>query len=101
MTPRILFSVAALTAGLALAAPGWAAQDGAAAMNEAQISLIQSRLTSLGFPPGGERGTWNDATTAALKSFQEFHGIEASGAPDDLTLRMLGIASSVNMAAEG
>lgn len=101
MTPRNLFAIAALAAGLATGAPSWAAQGGAADMNEAQISLIQSRLGSLGFPPGAERGTWTDATANALKSFQEFHGIEASGAPDDLTLRMLGVASSVEMAASG
>lgn len=101
MMPRVRLSVAAITAGLALAAPSWAAQGGAEAMNEAQISLIQSRLTSLGFSPGAERGAWTDATTTALRSFQEFHGIEATGAPDDLTLRMLGVASSVKMAASG
>ncbi len=101
MTPRILFSIAAITAGLALAAPSLAAQGSAEGMNEAQISLIQSRLTSLGFSPGAERGAWNDATANALRSFQEFHGLEGSGAPDDLTLRMLGVASAVEMAAGG
>jgi peptidoglycan hydrolase-like protein with peptidoglycan-binding domain len=101
MTPRILFSIAAITAGLAMAAPSLAAQGGAEDMNEAQISLIQSRLASLGFPPGAERGAWDGATASALESFQEFHGIETSGAPDDLTLRMLGVAASVEMAEDG
>lgn len=101
MTPRTVLSIVVLTGGLMLSAPSLAAQTSAEAMNEAQISLIQSRLTSLGFSPGSERGSWNDATATALKSFQEFHGIEPTGAPDDLTLRMLGIASSVEMAAGG
>lgn len=101
MAPRMLLSAVALTAMLVMAGPGLAAQDSAESLHEAQISLIQSRLNSLGFPPGAERGSWNDATAAALKAFQEFHGLEASGAPDDLTLRMLGVASSVRMAANG
>jgi peptidoglycan hydrolase-like protein with peptidoglycan-binding domain len=101
MTPRVFVVLGALTAGLTLSAPSLAAQSSAPELNETQISLIQSRLTSLGFSPGAERGAWNDATASALRSFQEFHGIAASGTPDDLTLRMLGVASSVRMAGQG
>ena len=53
--------------------------------------LIQRRLTALGFYAGRATRTIDDETTAALARFQVAKGLPETGAPDDETLRALGL----------
>jgi len=48
-----------------------------------EVSGVQARLENLGFDCGGVTGTVNDATRAAVRSFQWLVGLEASGELDD------------------
>jgi hypothetical protein len=54
-----------------------------------EVSGIQLRLISLGFLTGGASGQLDEATLAALRSFQKEQGLEASGRVDDGTLDAL------------
>jgi N-acetylmuramoyl-L-alanine amidase len=49
------------------------------------ISGIQARLNNLGYDSGTVDGIVGPATTAALRAFQERHGVAVSGKPDDAT----------------
>jgi outer membrane protein OmpA-like peptidoglycan-associated protein len=69
-----------------------------AEMSQEQVRIVQSRLAALGFDPGAPDGALGEQTVTALREFQEFYDIEANGEPTDLTLRMLGISTSVEMA---
>lgn len=93
------------TAVLAVAAfTSWqdvAAQTSGPEMSQDQLHIIQSRLAALGFDPGTRDGAWGEQTATALREFQQLHGIEASGEPTDMTLRMLGVSTSVEMAGRG
>ncbi|BBO88744.1 PGRP and LysM peptidoglycan-binding domain-containing protein [Desulfosarcina ovata] len=50
-----------------------------------QISGLQGRLNNLGFHCGAVTGEINEATQAALRRFQEEHGLEVTGQPDQQT----------------
>jgi peptidoglycan hydrolase-like protein with peptidoglycan-binding domain len=98
MIPRLMFSVALLVAATTTTWQGAVAQFSGAEMSQDQVRIIQTRLAALGFDPGAQDGAWGEQTATALREFQEFHDIEANGEPNDLTLRMLGVSTAVEMA---
>lgn len=50
-----------------------------------QLSGVQARLSNLGFDPGGVDGKMRPTTEIALSMFQERHGLENTGEPDQAT----------------
>lgn len=60
-----------------------------------RISEIQQALAKDGSFAGEPTGKWDDSTVAALKRFQEAHGITPSGKLDAHTLQQLGLGSQI------
>ena len=56
----------------------------------AQIRLVQHRLKASGFNPGPIDGIFGAKTKAALRGYQDAHGLSHNGALDVKTLRSLG-----------
>jgi peptidoglycan hydrolase-like protein with peptidoglycan-binding domain len=54
------------------------------------VSALQVALAALGFDVGEIDGVFNEATAAAVRSFQQNQGTEASGIVDDPTWELLG-----------
>lgn len=54
-----------------------------------EITAIQSRLSSLGYNPGGADGDFGSLTTEAIKRFQQDRGLEADGVVGADTYRAL------------
>ncbi len=75
-----------LAAALATILGGPAA---AQTLGEAGIAAIQDALAADGYDPGPARGTWSEASAAALKAYQSDWRIEATGAPDPEMLARL------------
>jgi peptidoglycan hydrolase-like protein with peptidoglycan-binding domain len=59
-----------------------------------QIRLVQQRLKSEGADPGPIDGVMNHRTEAALRQYQEKHGLPISGTADDVTLKQLQIQTT-------
>lgn len=55
-----------------------------------EVSGIQQRLNNLGFTCGSEDGELDDQTRAAIRAFQQAHGLEPTGEPDGATKAKLG-----------
>ncbi len=55
------------------------------------IKLIQERLTAEGVYAGPLDGELNAQTEAALRAYQQQHGLPVSGAADEATLKQLQI----------
>jgi peptidoglycan hydrolase-like protein with peptidoglycan-binding domain len=92
---------AIVATGMMMTAGNVVAQPSPVNLNEDQVKVIQIRLGALGFNAGQVDGNWGDGTANAVRRFQQSHGIEVTGEPNDLTLRMLGISSSVAQAGAG
>jgi peptidoglycan hydrolase-like protein with peptidoglycan-binding domain len=60
-------------------------------MTKDQIQKLQERLKAEGADPGPIDGVMNSRTEAALRQYQEKHGLPVSGAADEATLRRLQI----------
>lgn len=58
-----------------------------------RISEIQTALAKDGSFTGAPNGKWDDATIAAMKKYQESHGLNPSGKLDAKTLQTLGLGS--------
>jgi peptidoglycan hydrolase-like protein with peptidoglycan-binding domain len=58
-------------------------------LNETQIRRYQEQLDAAGFPTGSEKGSLTPQTEAALRAYQEKHGIPITGELDDATQRSL------------
>jgi peptidoglycan hydrolase-like protein with peptidoglycan-binding domain len=58
-----------------------------------RISEIQTALSKDGSFSGTPSGKWDDATVAAMRSFQSAHGLNPTGKLDALTLQKLGLGS--------
>lgn len=59
-----------------------------------RISEIQQALSKDGSYTGTPNGKWDDATTEALRKFQESHGLNPTGKLDARSLQQLGLGSS-------
>jgi membrane-bound lytic murein transglycosylase B len=54
-----------------------------------QIRQVQERLKAEGVDPGPADGVMHPQTEAALRQYQQRHGLSVSGAPDEATLKQL------------
>ena len=72
---------------------------GQKAPEAARISEIQAALAKEGAFAGTPNGKWDDATVAAMKKYQEAHGLNPSGKLDAKTLQTLGLGSQTAGAA--
>jgi peptidoglycan hydrolase-like protein with peptidoglycan-binding domain len=61
----------------------------------ARIKEIQGALAREGFYQGEPTGKWDEATVAAMKSFQESKGLQPTGKIEALSLQKLGLGSPV------
>ena len=52
---------------------------------------IQDALHRAGYLPGTPSGKWDAATSAAFAKYQQDHGRKATGKPDALSLKELGL----------
>jgi len=58
-----------------------------------RITEIQQALAKDGSFSGTPNGKWDDTTTAAMRKFQDAHGLNPSGKLDAKTLQKLGLGS--------
>jgi peptidoglycan hydrolase-like protein with peptidoglycan-binding domain len=58
-----------------------------------RITEIQQALAKDGSFPGTPNGKWDDTTVAAMRKFQDAHGLNPSGKLDAKTLQKLGLGS--------
>ena len=58
-----------------------------------RISEIQQALAKDGSYAGTPNGKWDDQTVAAMRKYQESHGLNPSGKLDARTLNQLGLGS--------
>jgi peptidoglycan hydrolase-like protein with peptidoglycan-binding domain len=58
-----------------------------------RITEIQQALAKDGSYNGEPTGKWDDSTVAAMKKFQDSHGLNPSGKLDAKTLQQLGLGS--------
>jgi len=58
-----------------------------------RITEIQQALAKDGSYSGEPSGKWDDSTVAAMKKFQDAHGLNSSGKLDAKTLQQLGLGS--------
>jgi peptidoglycan hydrolase-like protein with peptidoglycan-binding domain len=65
------------------------------------FKLIQERLTAEGVYAGPVDGEVNAQTEAALRQYQQKHGLPVSGAADEATLRELQIRLPASRQGEG
>lgn len=68
---------------------------GQRAPEPARISEIQEALAKDGSFTGKPNGKWDASTVAAMKKYQEAHGLNPSGKLDAKTLQSLGLGSQV------
>jgi peptidoglycan hydrolase-like protein with peptidoglycan-binding domain len=96
---------------LALAFPGWAAEEKKAAPPKEEkmekmdtkapakgsedTKKIQEALKAKGQDPGPVDGVMGPKTRAAVKSFQEASGLKATGNVDDKTAEKLGVGKAM------
>jgi len=57
--------------------------------NDSGVTGAQARLSNLGYAPGSIDGQAGPKTRAALRTFQEAHGLEPTGELDDATIDKL------------
>lgn len=72
---------------------------GQKAPEPSRISEIQTALAKDGSFSGAPNGKWDDSTVAALKKYQESHGLTPTGKLDAKTLQTLGLGSQTAGAA--
>ena len=61
-------------------------------LTSADYREIQTLLAATGYSPGPADGQWGPASRRAMKRFQEAAGREATGEPDNASLRTLGFS---------
>lgn len=93
-----------LLTSAALSLPALAAQPGTAHMQQSnrstmnwsrsQVRTLQRDLDRKGFKAGRADGILGPETRAALKSFQQKNGLNATGQPTSRTLAALGVTQS-------
>jgi Putative peptidoglycan binding domain len=60
-----------------------------------RISEIQDALARNGCYDGEQTGKWDASTVAAMRKFQQDHGLDGTGKIDALTLQKLGLGSDI------
>ena len=60
-----------------------------------RIEQIQRALSRTGYYQGDPTGRWDSSTVAAMKGFQQAHGISPTGKIDAPSLQQLGLGSDV------
>jgi len=65
------------------------------APDPARIKEIQQALAREGFYQGDPTGKWDEATVAAMKTFQQSKGLQPTGKIEALSLQKLGLGSPV------
>jgi peptidoglycan hydrolase-like protein with peptidoglycan-binding domain len=58
-------------------------------LDKGQIQVVQERLKEFGFDPGPVDGVLHPQTEAAIRQYQEKHGLPVSGALDEATRESL------------
>jgi peptidoglycan hydrolase-like protein with peptidoglycan-binding domain len=58
-------------------------------LTKGDIQVVQERLKEFGFDPGPIDGVLHPQTEAAIREYQERHGLPVSGALDEATRRSL------------
>jgi len=61
-----------------------------------RVTEIQQALAKDGSYSGTPSGKWDDSTVAAMKKFQDAHGLNPSGKLDAKTLQQLGLGSQTS-----
>ena len=83
-------------AGQATVAPAADGGDETAGVSREQLVETQQMLIDLGYLYGAADGLYGPMTASALKRFQNEHGLEATGEPDEATRKALsGIVAQV------
>jgi peptidoglycan hydrolase-like protein with peptidoglycan-binding domain len=65
------------------------------------MKLVQQRLQERGYNPGTINGTADDTTRAAIRKFQQDHGVPVTGTIDERTANQLGFQYSKNPTTRG
>ena len=60
-------------------------------LSKDDLKAIQSLLNNAGFDAGTPDGSWGNGSKQAMRAFQESESINVTGAPDEASLRALGI----------
>jgi hypothetical protein len=60
-------------------------------LSKDDLKAIQSLLNNSGFDAGTPDGAWGSGSKRAMRAFQESKGLDVTGAPDEASLRALGI----------
>ncbi len=60
-------------------------------LSKDDLKAIQSLLNNAGFDAGTPDGAWGNGSKRAMRAFQETQGLKMTGAPDEASLRALGI----------
>lgn len=60
-------------------------------LSKDDLKAIQSLLNNAGFDTGTPDGAWGNGSKRAMRAFQETQGLKMTGAPDEASLRELGI----------
>lgn len=98
--------IIAASAGLAVAMPAMALQNGGAAshagiaretiplrVKDDQVAGMQQKLNDQGFDAGQVDGFWGPNTAAALRRYQAKNGLQQTGRLDPKTLEVLGLGT--------
>lgn len=98
---------AVLAGSVLAAAPALAQEDPAPKGQSQQVQLtpklveeIQHTLNKHGYAAGHVDGTWGEDTSKALKSFQEDHGLQATGDVNVQTMKALKLLDKEAKAAK-
>ena len=60
-------------------------------IESSRVTEIQNALASAGFYKEQPSGTWDPSTSQAMSAYQESNGFKATGKPDALSLKKLGL----------
>ena len=61
-------------------------------LSKDDLKAIQALLNNAGFDAGTPDGAWGSGSKRAMRAFQETKGLRVTGAPDEASLRALGIS---------
>jgi hypothetical protein len=60
-------------------------------LSKDDLKAIQALLNNAGFDSGTPDGAWGNGSKQAMRAFQNANGLAATGAPDEVSLKALGI----------